>query len=199
MVQLKKLITPALSTTRELPMTESRRLLQHFVAALAYRTQKALRGAPAEFANFRAFTNVRTPHEVLWHMTGVLGYARTMLRGGSYAPPQLDAFDAEVERFHEMLAALRDDFGDPTLSARITDEQFLQGPLADAMTHAGQLAMLRRFVGSPVASEDFIFAEVRAENVSRSQADPRAPDSWWHPDDPPPSPGPDHPVFRREG
>jgi hypothetical protein len=54
-------------------MTESRRLLQHFLAAIAYRTQKALRGAPDTFGEFRAAKNVRTPHELLWHMTGVIG------------------------------------------------------------------------------------------------------------------------------
>ena len=178
-------------------MTDSRRLLQHFLAALAYRTQKALRGAPDDFGHFRAFPNVRTPHELLWHMTGVLGYARTMLRRGTYAPPKLDTFDAEIERFHALLAELRDDFGDTALSASISDEQFLQGPLADAMTHAGQLAMLRRFAGSPVPSEDFVYADVRRENVGRDQPDPRAPDDWWRPDDPPPSPGPSHPSFRQ--
>ena len=56
-------------------MTESRRLLQHFLASLAYRTQKAVRGAPEGYAEFRAGTHVRTPHELVWHMTGVIGYA----------------------------------------------------------------------------------------------------------------------------
>ena len=59
-------------------MTESRQLLQHFLAALAYRTQKALRDAPPTFADFRAGTHVRTPHELIRHMTGVIGYARTI-------------------------------------------------------------------------------------------------------------------------
>ena len=171
-------------------MTESRRLLQHFLAALAYRTQKALRGAPEHFADFRAGTHVRTPHELVWHMTGVVGYARTMLHGGHFAPPRLPTFGEEVARFHETLAALRDDLGDARLSAQISDEQFLQGPLADAMTHAGQLAMLRRLAGAPVASEDFIFAEIRAANVSAAQPEPAAPDAWWRPDQPPQPPGP---------
>ena len=171
-------------------MTESRRLLQHFLAALAYRTQKALRGAPDGFADFRAGTHVRTPHELLWHMTGVIGYARTMLHGGDYAPPRLPTFREEIERFHETLAALRDDFANEALRARITDAQFLQGPLADAMTHAGQLAMLRRLAGSPVPSEDFIFADVQATNVGARQPEPRAPDRWWRPDAPPRPPGP---------
>lgn len=171
-------------------MTESRRLLRHFLAALAYRTQKALRGAPDGFADFRAGTNVRTPHELLWHMTGVLGYARTMLHGGDYAPPRLESLGDEVARFHATLEALRDDFADPALDARISDEQFLQGPLADAMTHAGQLAMLRRFAGEPVPSENFIFARVTAENVGPAQPEPAAPDTWWRPDQPPQPPGP---------
>ena len=170
-------------------MTESRLLLQHFLAALAYRTQKALRGAPDDFADFRAGTHVRTPHELVWHMTGVIGYARTMLHGGRFVPPRMPTFAAEVARFHDTLAALRDDFADAALEARISDEQFLQGPLADAMTHAGQLAMLRRLAGSPVASENFIFAEVRRENVSAAQAEPAAPDRWWRPDQGPRPPG----------
>jgi hypothetical protein len=182
---------------RYAPMSESRQLLQHFLAALAYRTQKALRDAPDHFADFRAAPNVRTPKELLRHMTGVIGYAQTKLRGGKFAPSNLATFDAEIDRFHSMLASLRDDFADSTLTTSISDQQFLQGPLADAMTHAGQLAMLRRIAGSPVASEDFIFADVHSDNVSRSQAAPRAPDLWWHPDDPPPSSGPDHPSLRR--
>lgn len=166
-------------------MKESRRLLQHFLAALAYRTQKALRGAPGHFADFRAGTNMRTPYELVWHMTSVIGYARTMLHGGSFSPERLSSFSEEIDRFHDTLQALRDDFGDPSLTATISDEQFLQGPLSDAMTHAGQLAMLRRMAGSPVASEDFIFAHIDSSNVTASQAEPAAPDSWWHPDLPP--------------
>jgi hypothetical protein len=176
-------------------MNESRRLLQHFLAALAYRTQKALRGAPESFGDFRIAENVRTPHELVWHMTGVIGYARTMLHGGMFKPPRLETFAEEIERFHGTLAALRDDFGNSTLVApQISDKQFLQGPLSDAMTHAGQLAILRRLAGSPVASEDFIFAKVDASNVSASQADPAAPDPWWKPDLPPPPPGPGDPF-----
>jgi hypothetical protein len=171
-------------------VTESRRLLRHFLGALAYRTQKALRGAPAGFGEFRAGVNVRTPHELVWHMTGVVGYARTMLHGGDFAPPRLATFEEEVVRFHATLEALRDDFTNPLLAARISDEQFLQGPLSDAMTHAGQLAMLRRLAGEPVPSENFIFANVSADNVGPDQPEPAAPDAWWRRDQPPQPPGP---------
>ena len=174
--------------------TESRRLLRHFLAALAYRTQKALRGAPSDFGGFRLAPTVRTPHELLWHMTGVIGYARTMLHGGSFAPPRLSTFADEVARFHDTLAALHADFGNDRLGAAISDEQFLQGPLSDAMTHAGQLAMLRRLAGSPVPSEDFIMATIDSANVGPEQAEPAAPDRWWRPDLPPPAPKPGNPY-----
>lgn len=171
-------------------MTESRRLLQHFLAALAYRTQKALRGAPLGYSDYRAEINSRTPHELMWHMTGLMGYARTMLNGGTYEPPWLPVFSDELARFHSVLQQLLNDFANPLLTARITDEQFLQGPLADAMTHAGQLAMLRRLAGAPVPSEDFIYARIRADNVSAEQPAPVAPDLSWRPNLPPQPPGP---------
>jgi hypothetical protein len=170
-------------------MTDSRRLLQHFLAAIAYRTQKALRGAPDGFAAFRAGPTARTPHELLWHMSGLIGYARTMLHGGTFAPPRLATLADEADRFHQLLAALRDDFGAPALRAQIGDEQFLQGPLADAMTHAGQLALLRRLYGAPIPSENFIFATITPANVGPAQAPPNAPDLDWHPDDMPHPPG----------
>ena len=175
---------------RAIAVTESRQLLQHFLAALAYRTQKALRGAPESFASFRIGPTSRTPKELVWHMTGVIGYARTMLHGGRFQPPELPTLADEIMRFHETLAGLRADFADESLTARISDRQFLQGPLSDAMTHAGQLAMLRRVHGVPVPSENFIFAKVSRENVTSGQALPAAPDLDWRADEPPHPPGP---------
>lgn len=170
-------------------MNESRRLLQHFLAALAYRTQKALRDAPAGFADFRAVPTARTPYELLWHMSGLMGYARTMLHGGKFEPPRLPTLADEVARFHALLSDLRDDLANPKLAARISDEQFLQGPLADAMTHAGQLALLRRLHGTPVPPENFILANIAAANVGVNQALPNAPDEDWRPDQGPLPPG----------
>jgi hypothetical protein len=163
----------------------TRVLLQHFLAAIAYRTQKALRDAPADFGDFRSGENVRTPHELVWHMTRVIGYARTMLRGGEFKPSAMETFESEIERFHAMLAALHLDLGDDSLQARILDEQFLQGPLADVMTHVGQLAMLRRLSGAPIPPEDFIHAKIRTEHVGVDQPLPASPDAGWTPDQPP--------------
>ena len=171
-------------------MTASRRLLQHFLAALAYRTQKALRGAPAGFDDFRAAPAARTPYELLWHMTGLIGYARTMFHGGDFAPPRLASLADEIVRFHQTLDGLNADLANGALTARIRDEQFLHGPLADAMTHVGQLAFLRRLHGAPIPPENFIFATITADNLGPEQALPNAPDAGWHADDMPRAPGP---------
>ena len=174
-------------------MTESRRLLRHFLAALAYRTQKALRDAPEGFDDFRAAPAARTPYELLWHMTGLIGYARTMFHGGDAAPPRLASLADEAVRFHRTLDDLADDFANDALTARISDEQFLHGPLADTMTHVGQLAMLRRLYGAPIPPENFIFATITAENLGPQQALPNLPDAGWRADEMPRPPGPRRP------
>jgi hypothetical protein len=159
---------------------DERRLLRHFLAALAYRTQKALRDAPAEFGGFEAGGQVRAPKELVRHMTSVLGYARTYFVGGQYWATALQSLDEEIARFHEMLESLAShiDQGDPLLD-QTTAERLLQGPLSDAMTHAGQLAMLRRLFGSPVAPENFIVADVDARRLGVAQAAPVSPDKEW--------------------
>ncbi len=155
--------------------TRSKELLRHFLAALAYRTQKALRDAPAEFGDFRAAPGVRTPRELLRHMTGVLGYARTFFVGGSYEARPLPDLAGEVLRFHDMLESLSALLTTTDAVAAATAEQLLQGPWADAMTHAGQLAILRRLAGSPVAAENFLKADISAEHLGPEQSPPRAP------------------------
>ncbi len=164
-------------------------LLRHFLAALAYRTQKALRGAPESYADFRAGENLRTPHELVWHMTGVIGYAVSLYRKEPWRPDKLESFEDEVQRFHGTLDELAGWLDAGRLPDDTTAEQLLQGPLADAMTHAGQLAMLRRLEGQPVPPENFLLADVDANNLTSEQAQPRAPKEGWRPDQPPPSPG----------
>jgi hypothetical protein len=157
-------------------LDDKRHMLRHFLAALAYRTQKALRDAPEGFGDYRAGNDVRTPAELLRHMTSVLGYARTFFIGGSYWPDELPTFNDEIERFHEMLASLREQLESGAPLNGLTEEQMLQGPFSDAMTHSGQLAMLRRLHGAPVRSENFIHAAISPDNLTSNQPDPVAPD-----------------------
>jgi len=162
-----------------------RKLLNHFLAALAYRTQKALRDAPPDFGGFRVKDGVRTPAELVRHMTSVLGYARTHFIGGRYSPEALESLDEEVERFHEMLGLLAEHLrnGAPLLEG-MSEERLLQGPFSDAMTHAGQLALLRRLAGAPVPPENFIVAEIEPDRLGPDQAAPVSPDKVW-PEAPP--------------
>lgn len=164
-------------------MDDKRALLRHFLAALAYRTQKALRDAPESFGTFQAGGQVRTPADLVRHMTSVLGYARTFFIGGSYRPEAVPDLAAEVARFHTMLEDLARHLEAATPMSGTTEERLLQGPFADAMTHAGQLAMLRRLAGSPVPPENFILAAVDPANLGASQPDPVSPDTSW-PEDP---------------
>ena len=159
-----------------------RKILRHFLAALAYRTQKTLRDAPEGFATFEAGNGVRTPHELVCHMRSVLGYARTFFTGGVYPRPKPVDFDEDIKAFHAMLEDLSDHLTAGEQLEGITEEQLLQGPLADAMTHAGQLAMLRRLHAAPVASENFVFANISPENLSSDQPSPASPDPDWTPE-----------------
>jgi hypothetical protein len=160
-------------------MDGHRVMLRHFLAAIAYRTQKSLRGAPEGFGGFRVAPGVRTPAELVRHMTSVLGYATTFFVGGAFDATPLATLENEVARLHATLSRLHEHFANGSFE-RMRPEGFLQGPLADAMTHVGQLAMLRRLYGAPVPPENFIFAEVDSRNVSAEQPDPVAPDEDWH-------------------
>lgn len=162
-------------------MAPERLLVRHYLAAIAYRLQKAVRDAPRSFATFAAGARVRTPAELVRHMTSVLGYARTFAVGGTYPfdPGPLPTFDDELARFHEMLESVGEHLAPDGSLGTLRPEQLLQGPLADVMTHVGQLAMLRRLAGAPVAPENFIFADVRAERLGVDQPGPARPDEHW--------------------
>ena len=161
-------------------MDEKTVLLRHFLAALAYRTQKALRGAASDFGSFRPAEGVRTPAELVRHMTSVLGYARTFFVGGRYKLDPLPSLQDEILRFHDMIQDLARHLEVCTpLLQEMSPEQLIQGPFSDAMTHAGQLAMLRRLAGAPVAPENFVRAEIYPERLGPDQADPVSPDEVW--------------------
>jgi len=146
-------------------------LLRHFLATLAYRGRKAIVGAPAGFAGFDAGHGVRTPVEIVSHMSGVLTHAYSFFGPGETRKPQIGSWEQEVEGFFQILSAL-----DRSLKLRVelrgrNQERLLQGPLADAMTHVGQLAMLRRMASSPIPKESFDEAPIRIGEVSLRRAE----------------------------
>jgi hypothetical protein len=115
----------------------------------------------------------------------------TFFVGGRYRAEPLADLSAEIARFHELLAELGQHLEAGTELRGTTEERLLQGPLCDAMVHAGQLAMLRRLAGSPVRPENFIEAAIDPKNVGPSQPAPVSPDLEW-PEGPKPA------VLQRE-
>jgi hypothetical protein len=143
-----------------------RELLRHFLATLAYRCRKVILGTPKNFGNFDAGYGVRKPREILSHMSGVLLHAHSFLTRVESSRMPLGTWEEEVWRFFQILSEL-----DKSLESGMpwngrTEERILQGPLADAMTHIGQLAMLRRMASSPISKENFDEAAIRLGDVS---------------------------------
>ncbi|MGA2741827.1 MAG: hypothetical protein ABSG65_30860 [Bryobacteraceae bacterium] len=149
-----------------------RDLLRHTIATLAYRGGKAVRGAPPEFAGYRAAETKRTPAQILAHIGDLLDWSLSVARGKeewhNSAPlpwdPEVQRFFAALERFDAYLAS------DAPLHE--SAEKLFQGPIADALTHVGQIAMLRRMAGSPVRGENYHRAEIAAGRVGPDQTPP---------------------------
>ncbi|WP_213804656.1 hypothetical protein [Granulicella sp. dw_53] len=160
-------------------MADKRIMLKYLLASLVYRTQKALRDAPPDFPDFTAGNKVRSPHQLIRHMDSVLGYSRTFFIGGSYQPPSFPDFASAVAHFHEVVTDLARHLDQGSELHGITLEVLLQGPFSDAMTHAGQLSLLRRLAGSPVAPENFIYADINPANLGIDQPLPVSPDKEW--------------------
>ncbi len=153
-------------------------LLRHTLATLAYRAGKALRGAPAEFTNFRASSEAspaegRTSGEILAHMGDLLDWALSMANGRQewHDSPAL-SWDEGSARFFAALEALDARLASPDPPA-VSPEKLFQGPIADALTHTGQIAMLRRLAGCPFRGENYFVAAITAGRVGADQPAPR--------------------------
>jgi hypothetical protein len=156
-------------------MSDKSEVLRHFLAAIAYRGTKAIKNAPKSYPSVSISKGVRTPVELLHHITGVLTYAHSFFENYDTTQFQLKSWDAEVDAFYEILSKLDKSLQQLNLK-EITEEQLLQGPFSDAMTHIGQLSLLRRMADSPIPSENFIYAAVQKGAVGPNQPDPVAPD-----------------------
>jgi len=146
-------------------------LLRHSVATLAYRCSRAVDGAPAEFGAFRASPKTRTPCQILAHMGDLFDWA-LQLADGKHVwqdSPALE-WSAAIARFFAALEAFdrRLDSEEPVRDA----EGLFQGPVADALTHVGQIAMLRHIAGCKIRGENYHAADIRAGNVGARQAPP---------------------------
>jgi hypothetical protein len=158
-------------TTETSPLPDAaRELLRHTLATLAYRAEKALRDVPDGFAELRLSPSSRTALETLGHLGDLLDWAERMARGEyRWQPVPVTTWEAGVGRFFAGLAAL-DAALVEALPASYPAEIIFQGPIADALTHVGQLAMMRGIAGAPVRPESYARAEIRAGRVGREQS-----------------------------
>jgi hypothetical protein len=148
-------------------------ILRHTVATLAYRAGKALRGAPPEFASFRAGPTTRTPLEILAHLGDLFDWALAMADGKHvWNPAAPDSWDSQVVRFFAALEAFDKRLASPAPLGFPAGKVF-QGPIADALTHVGQINMLRRMAGCPVRGENYFAAEIEQGRVGSDQAKPK--------------------------
>jgi hypothetical protein len=150
-----------------------RALLRHTIATLAYRGGKAIRGAPESFSSFKIGDPPKTPGQILAHMSDLLDWALTLCDGKqawNNSTPQTWAQDSA--RFHEALRRLDVRIASGATLAEPAAGLF-QGPIADALTHVGQINMLRRLAGVPISGENYHRAEIVAGRVGAEQTAPR--------------------------
>jgi len=154
-------------------MDPKRDLLRHTVATVAYRGGKAVRGAPASFASFRAGETTRTPAAILAHIGDLFDWALSIARGAqAWNNSTPLAWDDEVARFFAALQRF-DDYLASDAPLACEPEQLFQGPVADALNHVGQIAMLRRIAGAPIKAENYYRAEIVRGRVGSEQMQPR--------------------------
>jgi hypothetical protein len=150
----------------------ARAVLRHLAATLAYRAAKVLRDASPEFHALTFGPATRRPVEIVAHMADLMAWAMTLARGEYvWKAGGSDDWDLEVRRFFDGLSALDHELA-TTGRFRGSIEKLVQGPLADALTHVGQLAMLRGMAGTPVRPESYARAEIVAGRVGLEQAPP---------------------------
>jgi hypothetical protein len=153
-------------------MSEPNALLRHTLATLAYRAGKALRGAPAAFANFKASPQTRTPAEILAHMGDLFDWAVALADGRhDWHDSQPLPWDEEVRRFFDALARFDQRLASPQPLGS-EPERLFAGPIADGLSHTGQMAMLRRMAGAPIRAENYFRADIAAGRVDMDQPAP---------------------------
>jgi len=154
-------------------MDTSRQLLRHILATLAYRTGKVLRDAPDSFAGFRASEATRTPAQILAHMGDLMDWGLSIVSGNPrFHTSEPLAWPAEVSRFFAAIESL-DAYLASDQAVHADIGKLFQGGVADALTHTGQLAMLRRMAGCPMRGENYFMADIVPGRVGLAQSAPK--------------------------
>ncbi len=153
---------------------DERTLLRHTVATLAYRSRKVLADCPPGFAAFQPAEGARSAVQILAHMGDLFDWALSIANGAQAwkdEPPL--PWDEEVARFYAALRRFDDRLADPA-ELKAPAGGLFQGPIADALTHLGQISLLRRLAQAPVKGENYYRAEIVAGRIEPgTQSAPR--------------------------
>jgi hypothetical protein len=151
-------------------MTDSRAFLRHTLATLAYRGAKAIGNAGPSFADYGVAETSRTPAKILAHIGDLMDWGLAMAEGRREWKDSLPLpWEKECERFFAALKKF-DDYLASEKPLEVSVEKLFQGPIADALTHVGQIAMLRRMAGVPMKGENYFVAEITVGRVGADQA-----------------------------
>jgi hypothetical protein len=140
---------------------DTTRILRHVVATIAYRASRSLRDAPPGFENESLPGGGKTAAELLLHMTNVMSFAIATVTNTDRVRYESLSWPQEVERFYSLLDTLDQSLGAGASMEPEMELKVVQGPLADTLTHVGQLHSMRRAAGSPIAATNYIKAEIR--------------------------------------
>ncbi|HZE69952.1 MAG TPA: hypothetical protein VE135_10570 [Pyrinomonadaceae bacterium] len=150
-------------------MNNKREMLRHNLATLAYRAAKVLRDVPPDFATYRSSETTRTPGQILAHLGDLLDWALSLAAGRQvWINSEVLLWEQGMDRFFTSLKKF-DDYLASGDDLQASEEQLFQGPVADALTHVGQIGMLRRMAGAPVRGENYFVADIEAGSVSAAQ------------------------------
>jgi hypothetical protein len=151
----------------------ARQLLRHTLATVAYRAAKTLREAPPHFGTYHIGDKTRTPSQILAHLSDLFDWAHAMASGNpAWRDSQPLPWPDENVRFYAALNKF-DDYLASDAPMHCPLEALFQGPVADSLTHVGQIAMLRRLANSPVKGENYFKADILAGRVGPEQSTPR--------------------------
>jgi hypothetical protein len=154
-------------------MSDSREFLRHTLATVAYRGAKSIRGAGPDFAEYGSAETSRTPVKVLAHVGDLMEWGLSMADGSrKWNDSAPLAWEEESRRFFATLKKF-DDYLASEKPLQVSAEKLFQGPIADALTHVGQIAMLRRMAGVAIKGENYFVAEVTVGRVGADQEAPR--------------------------
>ncbi len=161
----------------EIPAADptTRQFLRHALATLAYRAAKTVRGTPEAFGNYRATESSPTSVEILAHMGDLMEWVLRMVKGApSWTTASPLPWEREIERFFAAVKALDDHLASGA-PIQWDPGRVFQGGIADALTHTGQLAMLRRLSGHKMKGESYNRADIQTGRVGLEQtpADPK--------------------------